>query len=92
MVYLEKQSLVAQRIGLKLELTYGDLEVIQCNKDSLQCRATAMLTQSMADQWQSHQASASRGCAGGQIEQSVYFIAENTQCIQVYIYFVCVFV
>ena len=43
--YLEKQSLVAHwwRIGLELELTYGDLEVIQGNKDSVEHRAAAML-------------------------------------------------
>ena len=43
--YLEEQSLVARwwRIGLQLQLTYGDLEVIQGNKDSVEHRATAML-------------------------------------------------
>ena len=43
--YLERQSLVAHwwRIGLELELTYGDLEVIQGNKDSVEQRAAAML-------------------------------------------------
>ena len=46
--YLEKQGLVAcwWRIGLQVQLTYGDLEVIQGSKDSVQDRAAAML-----DQW-----------------------------------------
>ena len=43
--YLEQQSLVARwrRIGLELELTFGDLEVIKCNNDSVEDRATTML-------------------------------------------------
>ena len=43
--YLEERSLVAHwwRIGIELEVTYGDLEVIQGNKDSVECRAAAML-------------------------------------------------
>ena len=43
--YLEKQSLVARwwRIGLQLQLTYGDLEVIQHDRDSTEDRAAAML-------------------------------------------------
>ena len=43
--YLEKQSLVARwrRIGLRLELTYGDLEVIKFSSDSVEDCATTML-------------------------------------------------
>ena len=45
--YLEKQNLVFRwrRIGLQLALTYGDLEVIQRDKDSVEDCAAAMLHQ-----------------------------------------------
>ena len=45
--YLEKQDLVSRwrRIGLELELTYGDLEVIESNRAREEDRATAMLHQ-----------------------------------------------
>ena len=44
---MEKQGLVARwwRIGLQVQLTYGDLEVIQGSKDSVQYHAAAMLHQ-----------------------------------------------
>ena len=46
--YLEERNLVSRwrRIGLELELTNGDLDVIQRNRDSVEDRAAAML-----DQW-----------------------------------------
>ena len=45
--YLEKQSLVSRwrRIGLVLQLTYDNLEVVQRDRDSVEDRATAMLHQ-----------------------------------------------
>ena len=45
--YLETQNLVFRwrRIGLQLALTYGDLEVIQRDKDSVEDCAAAMLYQ-----------------------------------------------
>ena len=46
--YLGKHNLISRwrRIGLELELTNGDLDVIQRNRDSVEDRAAAML-----DQW-----------------------------------------
>ena len=45
--YLEKQDLVCRwrRIGVELELTDGDLEIIQRNRDSVEDRAVGMLNQ-----------------------------------------------
>ena len=45
--YLEKQNLLFRwrRIGIELELTYDDLEVIWYNRDSVEDRAAAMLYQ-----------------------------------------------
>ena len=45
--YLEKQNIVFRwkRIGLELNLTYSDLEVIKGDSDSVEDRATAMLHQ-----------------------------------------------
>ena len=42
---MKKQNLVSRwkTIGLELELTYDDLEVIKCNNESVEDRATAML-------------------------------------------------
>ena len=45
--YLEKQCLVARwrRIGLELELTYDNLDIIERNRDSVEDCAAAMLHQ-----------------------------------------------
>ena len=45
---MEQHNLVSRwrRIGLELELTNGDLDVIQRNRESVEDRAAAML-----DQW-----------------------------------------
>ena len=48
--YLEEQSLVAHwwRIGIKLEQTLGDLEVIKSDSDSVEYRAAAL---AMLNKW-----------------------------------------
>ena len=45
--YVKKQNLVSRwkTIGLELELTYDNLEVIKCNNESVEDRVTAMLHQ-----------------------------------------------
>ena len=44
---LEREGLIARwrRIGLELELTFGDLEVIKCNNDSVEDCMTSLLDQ-----------------------------------------------
>ena len=44
--YLEKHDLVSRwrRVGLELELTDGDLDIIQRNRDSVEDRAAGMLS------------------------------------------------
>ena len=44
--YLEKHDLVSRwrRVGLELELTDGDLDIVQRNRDSVEDRAAGMLS------------------------------------------------
>ena len=45
--YLKKQNAVTnwRMIGIELELTYSDLDIIECNRDGVENCAAAMLNQ-----------------------------------------------
>ena len=91
--YLEKQSLVAHwwRIGLELELTYGDLEVIKCNSDSVEYRASGVLNQWPTTGKATKQALYWRLCrwSNGTTQMYVLHRHYNTMYISIYNTIVC---